>query len=260
MTADFDNAADNYDAEFTYSHIGKYQRAQVWKYVDLMLINQYKLSVLELNCGTGEDAKKLASLGHKVIATDISSQMLEVASAKNDLKAIDFMQLDLNQISADSFEDKFDLVYSNFGGLNCIDEEAMRHLGVEIYKLLKPKGQFLAVIMPNFCLWETCYFLLRRVWDQAFRRKKEFALANVSGEQVKTWYFSPARIKRLMPKGLSLGLVRPIGLFLPPSYLEVFFKRHLTSLKYLNFLEDWFGRFEWQASIADHYLIQFIKK
>lgn len=260
MNADFDKAAVDYDADFTHSEIGKYQRSRVWKYLLRSVNGRGQLSILELNCGTGEDAKRLASYGHIVTATDISYQMLDVARAKNYNNSVRLLRVDLNQLGEHNFSNEFDVVFSNFGGLNCIDHHTMKKLGRQIIEMLKPQGQFISVIMPQFCLIESIYFLLKHQKSAAFRRAKEYAIANVSGQSVKTWYFSPKRMSSLMPPSFTLLSVKPIGLFLPPSYLAQFFTHWPTVLTILNKLELWFGHFRWQAAISDHYFIQFVKR
>jgi len=51
-----DHVATQYDADFTHSQIGRLQRASVWHYLEKRFAKQKNLSILELNCGTGEDA------------------------------------------------------------------------------------------------------------------------------------------------------------------------------------------------------------
>ena len=54
--------------------------------------------MLEINCGTGIDADWLAKKGHFVIASDISSKMIEIAKKKYDHSNLIFKQLDLQTI------------------------------------------------------------------------------------------------------------------------------------------------------------------
>ena len=73
----FDTLAETYDADFSSSAIGLMQRKRVWKWlVPLLNESGRSLNILEINCGTGEDAIRLASMGHRVIATDASAAMI----------------------------------------------------------------------------------------------------------------------------------------------------------------------------------------
>ena len=85
----FDTYAQSYDDHFTNSLIGKAQRFQVYQ----KLLNQVSFlwkSVLEINCGTGEDALWLAKHATTVLATDISQGMIDVAKNKSSNNAIEF--------------------------------------------------------------------------------------------------------------------------------------------------------------------------
>src|SRR5689334_14019983 len=76
----FDSMAADYDRAFSESAIGRHMRAAVWRRLDAAFRPGDR--VLELNCGTGEDAIYLGRRGVRVLATDISAGMLDVTRAK----------------------------------------------------------------------------------------------------------------------------------------------------------------------------------
>jgi SAM-dependent methyltransferase len=162
------------------------------------------------------------------------------------------------EIPQDKMRGKYDLVFSNFGGLNCIDEIELERLFKAVEEILKPGGRFVGVIMPRFCLWEMVYFFLKGRFREAFRRKgcgpAEVAL---QGVPVKTWYYSPKQIKRLAGN-MEMVAIRPIGLALPPSGLESFFKNRKRVLKFLFRLEKMIGRNAFFAWISDHFLFDMV--
>ena len=82
MKAAFDDAAKNYDADFTFSQTGAAQREIVYNHLLESEKLKSPLSILEINCGTGEDAIWLANHGHSVLATDASEEMIRVAKQK----------------------------------------------------------------------------------------------------------------------------------------------------------------------------------
>ncbi|MEQ8715031.1 MAG: class I SAM-dependent methyltransferase [Cyclobacteriaceae bacterium] len=257
MDADFDIAASSYDRQFTHSNIGTLQRGKTWQYIDQALNNRKELKILELNCGTGEDALMLAKKGHKVVASDISSNMLGIARGKASEMSIDFLQIDLTNIDTEALDDDFDLVFSNFGGVNCIDHHSLSKLGESVAKILKPNGFFIAVVMPKFCVWEFIYLSLKGKIAQALRRSRGVVIANVSGQPVKTWYYSPKQLSRALGSSYREMMLKPVGFFVPPSYLESFFCKHPIFLKLLGYLEKHFARFAWQARFSDHFFIQY---
>ncbi len=256
----FNNAAEAYDKEFTFSHVGIAQREKVWSYFDHVIKTNQSLDVLELNCGTGEDAIRIAKHGHKILATDISTRMLDIAKSKvkRTNSNILFDLVDLRTVSAGSFKSKFDVVFSNFGGLNCLSPQEMERLGNEINLLLKPTGKLVMIIMPKNCVWETGLFLRRLRFKQAFRRRSA-QFVNVSGSEVKTWYYNPKDLVKLLGLNVKSKMVKPVGLFIPPSYLESFAIRHQKLFSVLKWLERNIASFGWQAPFSDHYYIEFAK-
>lgn len=260
MTEFFDIASKTYDEDFTETHTGRLQRDLVWKYLDQRTVKSEPLHILELNCGTGEDAVHLARSGHVVTATDISEEMLKRAREKVMDQGINHKihldRVDIKQIDSTPLNHKFDLVFSNFGGVNCLAQDDLKKFKTDIGKLLKPNGVLIMVIMPELCIWESLYFLTKFRPGQVFRRKKPSVMANVSGVKVETWYYSPKKLRQVFKPEFKKVKVRPIGFFSPPSYMETFIKRHRALFRFISFLEQRFSRFSWQSAMADHYYIE----
>src|SRR6187455_2788635 len=80
LAAPFDRLAADYDRSFSASVIGQRMRAAVWRRLDAAFRPGER--VLELNCGTGEDAVHMGGRGVRVLATDSSPAMLAVTRAK----------------------------------------------------------------------------------------------------------------------------------------------------------------------------------
>jgi ubiquinone/menaquinone biosynthesis C-methylase UbiE len=259
----FDDVAANYDETFTNTEIGKLQRARVWNYLNSVLPNK-SINILELNCGTGEDAIWFVKNGHKILATDVSEKMVEIARIKvaedNLSDKITVKQLDINEIDKLSITDNFDLVFSNFGGLNCLKESELNSLSEKIKILLKPSGKFIAVVMSDFCMIESVYFLLKlKPKDIVRRRKVQQVIINDS--LVETHYYHPKEFYNYFKNDFNFNKIIAVGVFIPPSYLNNFFRRKTNTLKVLNKLEGSFGNNSIAASISDHFLIDLkIKK
>lgn len=263
MSEVFDAVASQYDKEFTYTAIGKYQRNTVWEYLEKNLAEN--LNVLELSCGTGEDAIHLAQNGHQVIATDIAEAMVKLTQKKakthnleNKIKAV---KSSAQEIESLSFDNDFDLVFSNFGGLNCLNSKELSTLSENMNAIMKPNASFIAVMMSDFCLWETAYFLAKRKVNEAFRRrKKEGVMANVGSEKIKTYYYSPANFYKFFQSDFEWVKSVAVGAAIPPSYLEPFFQKRPKYLEILNKIERKINYWKPMAAISDHYLIHLKKK
>ena len=258
MSNDFDIHAQNYDTVFTHSSIGKAQRNQVYKYLDRHVTTTKSLQILELNCGTGEDAHHFHHQGHHIIATDISEQMIAVAQKK--YPDITFQTLDITEMTPTTFDQKFDVIFSNFGGLNCLSAVQLQDFLKTSETLLTEQGKLILVIMPKHTLWERFYFLLKFQFKNAFRRNTKKPLyANVEGVQVPTWYYNPNEVTAFAKAYTKPKTTKPIGIAIPPSYLEPYFKNKPRFMKLLITLESWFQNPFW-AKYADHFLISFEKK
>lgn len=259
MGVPFDHIASSYDSSFTRTPIGQLQRKQVWNYLEKIMIQLKGLDILELNCGTGEDAVLFSEKGFNIVATDVSEEMLKVTQEKVQQYSmqhkISSQYLDLDSFDDSLFEKKFDLVFSNFGGLNCINPESLKKLLDKIPAILAPEGRFVAVIMPKFCLWESLYFFMKLQLKNAFRRwTKKSVDASLQGVMVKTWYFWPSQVKAWATK-FAVVTVRPVGIALPPSFLQKYFSRHRKSLAKLNTLERKLSSWSSFSGMADHFLI-----
>lgn len=260
MPSNFDEYAKDYDTVFTYSEIGKAQRKRVYHFLKEGILTNSNLNILELNCGTGEDARYFFEKGHRVLATDISSEMINVANEKHQNTSILFQVKDITKITSETFSEKFDLIFSNFGGLNCLSPQELEKFISVSFSLLKPKGKMALVIMPKFCLWERLYFTLKGEFRKVKRRNTNNAvLANVEGVKVPTWYYNPKEVVSLASNHYNTIAIKPIGLKIPPSYLESFFSNKKGFLKMLIWAEKLYTNPFW-AKYSDHYLIAFEKK
>ena len=257
--APFDAVATTYDEEFTHSATGRLQREQVHRHLERLLAPLAPGDVLELGCGTGEDALFMARRGQRVLATDVSPAMLararDKAAAAGVERSTRFETLDLRRVDLWPVSTRFDLLFSNFGALNCLSPEDLFRLGPAAARLVRPGGHALLVVMPRFCLWECAYFVSRLRLRDAFRRQRRGPLeASLGGAIVSTWYHSPGALRRAFAPAFRLVGLWPVGLCLPPSYLDRLFttrRAWLARLARLERLLDWRAL----AGLADHYLI-----
>lgn len=256
MGSSFDIVAKDYDQNFTYSNIGVLQRKQVYKYLEKYILNTKKQTVLEINCGTGEDAFWFAEKGHKVLATDASKEMISVARNKAEFQNVIFQHLQIQKLNQLENEEFYDLIFSNFGGLNCLSKQEFSLFLNHSKKLLKEDGNLIMVIMSKNCVWDNLYLLFKAKWQHLGRRNTINSIpVNVNGHKVNTWYYNPNDILNLRNETLNLVDYRPVGFFIPPSYLESYFKNKSLLLKFLGWLDKCVSRFSFLARFSDHYLI-----
>ena len=260
MPESFDTAAKTYDETFTHSVIGKLQRSSVYAQLSKILNESKPKKILEINCGTGEDAVWMAQQGFEVVATDIAEKMIAVCNGKSKLENLHFERADINELAAHFPNQKFDLIFSNFGGLNCLSEIQLELFFKNTSQLLTQNGQLVLVIMPKNTIWEQFYFLTKGKFKSVFRRKKGNLIANVDGENVITFYYNPKETVNLAAYYFHFKQAFPIGFFIPPSYLESFFKTRKRLVSLLSTMESKAKNRQSLSKYADHYLIVFQKR
>ena len=261
----FDSVAQSYDETFTHSSIGKALRRKVYQYLEKIVPPGISLHILELNCGTGEDAIYFAKQGHYVTATDISEAMIKKAKEKITKEGVgDKIQLfvaDIRDLSEIRSNEKFDLVFSNFGGLNCLSSEDLKISSYKLSNLLAKDGRFIAVVMPKFCFWESVYSVTKFKGENIMRRNTNKPLSVKVGEDlVDTWYYSPGEFRRIFNDSFRFVALKPIGFVLPPSYMEPYFSKRSNLLKKLEKTEGYISAVPALSYWSDHFLIDFRKR
>jgi SAM-dependent methyltransferase len=213
----FDRVAARYDALWTTTAIGRAQRNLVWRDMDTLF--QPGERILDIGCGTGEDAAHFAARGLTVYATDASPAMVQVAQARGGFTAAVCSAAELAQIGG-----TFDGAISNFGALNCV--ENLPAVARSLAGLVRPGGHVAICILGRFCAWETLYYGVRLHFGKAGRRWVGHALACPSTEgKLKhappmVYYPTVGEIRAAFAPGFELQRWTGIGLCVPPSYVR----------------------------------------
>jgi len=236
----FDAVAESYDIEFTETRLARLLRARVWRYLSFAPGSR----VLELGCGTGEDALWLAHRGVSVLATDVSREMLAIAARKvlgysaalhdgrppvgersegglsagrpsfrNASATVTFERQDANDLQVSG---PFDGAFANFGVLNCVAD--LRTLAARLP--LRRGARVVAVVMAPFCAWETAWYLVHGDVQRATRRWQQGATADIAGQRLPVWYPSPRTLAHAFAPRFALRNTEGLGTLLPPSYLS----------------------------------------
>jgi ubiquinone/menaquinone biosynthesis C-methylase UbiE len=219
--------------------------------------------MLELNCGTGEDALFFAERGFSVHATDISSGMLEAferkAGSSPHKDRISMEQCSFTRLELLKAQQPLDYIYSNFGGLNCTGD--LEKVLTSLDALATPGAVVTLVVISKFCLWETL-LLFKGKFKTAFRRffAQKGRTAHVEGNFFKCWYYTPSFVERSVRAKFELLALEGLCTIVPPSYMEQFPHRHPGMFRWLQRMEErWKGRWPWNR-IGDYFIITFRKK
>ena len=258
--APFDELAEQYDEMFTNSLVGRAQRAVIWG----MLSQTFEEgdSVLELNCGTGEDALFLAKSGVAVSALDISAQMIAVANRRKAQEApeatVSFTVMETERLHELADTERFDGAFSNFSGLNCVRD--LGGVARALSTLIRPGGHVLLCLSSKLCAWEAAWFLLNRNPRRAFRRlSRGGCVARLGKSSIHVWYPSIREVREVFHPWFSLKRTTGVGIFVPPSYLEKYARRVPRLFQCATSLDEIVREMPLLRSIGDHILLDFCR-
>jgi SAM-dependent methyltransferase len=229
--------------------------------------------VLEIGCGTGEEALYLASRGISVVATDASTGMIEVVRAK--LAALDagdprinmvstriLAARDIGQLVGEFGSGAFSGAYSSFGPLNC--EVDLGPVVSALAELVRPGGKVVISLLNRFCAWETLWHLAKLQPRTAFRRWGGRAEATVreawSDQKIPVYYWTPGTIERLFLGRFTTIRRTALTWVLPPPYLEGLVKHRPRLLRLLAYVEVRSASRGPFNAIGDHVLLELVRR
>ena len=253
----FDQMAEEYDDVFTRSMIGRAQRDAVWN----ILSRTFKSGdhVLELNCGTGEDALFLARNSISVTACDASEKMIQIASNRMHAEASDapiwFNLLPTERVLQLQPTTMFDGVFSNFSGLNCVPD--LKQTAEDLATLLPPNAPLLVCLSTRFCAWEMFWFLLHGKFRKAFRRCSGHATAKVGEFSVDVYYPTVRKLQKLFSPYFVMRSCVGVGVTVPPSYVETWIRSYPKLLNLLRAIDRVISTLPGFRVLGDHMLLHF---
>lgn len=241
MSTVFDPIAPVYDELWTNTPVGRAQRDQTWRHLDPLFPAGTRL--LDIGCGTGEDAAHFSARGVIVHAVDPSPAMVEIARRRvaHTVCRVD-TRVDVGAT--------FDAVLSNFGPFNCIED--VTATARSLAAVLHPTAPVAICIIGRFCLWETIYYLAHFRFRKAFRRL----------HRTTTWSDTPihyptvSQLRAAFSPDFTLTRWTGIGLFVPPSYVRL--PRFLVTLAAA--LDRIFTGLPILRTLCDHRLLIFTRK
>jgi SAM-dependent methyltransferase len=244
VTAAFDQVASRYDELWTNTTAGRLQRDAVWHH--LKPLYRTGESILDLGCGTGEDALHLERSGVRVKAFDASPAMVDVARTRGADAGVLAME------SLSRLEGTFDGALSNFGALNCVQHVAS--LRTQLARLIRPGGFLALCVIGRFCLWETIHYLATGEPRKAARRWRGTSSSASLGVQV--FYPANRQIRRALGPDFRLAHSAGIGVFVPPSYVRGLSE---ATLETCAALDRRVAHLPGVRSLSDHRLLVFAR-
>ncbi len=254
--AAFDSVAADYDGPRGNNALIRDMRREMWRWLDIAFAPGSQL--IDLGCGTGLDAVRMAQSGHHVLAIDWSARMAgrtrDRAAAAQVGDRVRTAALGAHELDRIAGSALFDGAYSDLGALNCVPDLAA--VARESARLLKPGGRLVFTVIGRWCPWEIGYYAARADWTRlSVRFGRQMTPVRMNGHTVWTSYWTPAQLYREFSREFSLIHHRALCLLAPPPYMTWLKDRHP---RWYERLWRWDRRLAgWPGlrALGDHFLI-----
>jgi ubiquinone/menaquinone biosynthesis C-methylase UbiE len=257
----FDSVAADYDGPRGNNAAIQDMRAEMWRWLDATFAPGSRL--LDLGCGTGLDAVRLAQLGHRVTATDWSPAMVERthdrAARDGVAERVTTVAVGAHELEQLEGDAAFDGAYSNLGPLNCVPD--LRAVSRECARLLKPGGALVFTVIGRVCPWEIGHYALRANWRRvAVRFARGTVSVGMNKRTIWTRYFTPRELYRGFETEFAIERLRGLCVLAPPPYLASVRERHPSLYRGLWRLDRLAAGWPLVRSLGDHFLIVMRKR
>ena len=256
LEAAFDGVAETYDQHI----LGNSMNVWLRNRSVTLLKELFKPgdTVLEVGCGTGTETLSLAQHGVKVLASDISSKMLDVleekaraAGLRESVIPIHARPYALIERVAELGYRTVDGAYSTYGAINT--EPRLDRLIQDLHSMIKPEGKLLLGVWNKYCLYELVGYAIRMRPSMSFARLRNPVPVGKSRFCVTTTSYSVGSLNGLLSNRFKLLRVYGVEILLPPSNLV----GYLPPPPFLNFLKKvevgLEGQYPWNR-LGDHFL------
>ena len=254
--AAFDSVAASYDGPRGNNELIQHMRREMWRWLDASF--QAQSTLLDLGCGTGLDAVRMAQRGHTVLATDWSPRMVERALGRaagarvsERVRTAAIGAHELERIEGSSV---FDGIYSNLGALNCLPDLAP--VSRECSRLVKSGGRLVFTVIGRWCPWEIVHYVAQANWPRvSVRFARGMVPVGMNGHTIWTRYWTPMELYRAFAQEFTLVHCRAVCLFAPPPYMTGFRDRHPAWFERLWRWDRRVGGWPLLRNLGDHFLI-----
>jgi SAM-dependent methyltransferase len=252
----FDSVAADYDGPRGNNAQIQDMRDEMWRWLDATFAPNSRL--IDIGCGTGLDAIRMARLGHEVTATDWSPQMVERtrdrAVRERLTDRVRALSVGAHELSRLDENGVYDGAYSDLGPLNCAP--SLADVARECARLLKPRGALVFTVIGRVCPWEVVHYAQRRQWGRVkVRYARNFVPVGMNKRTIWTHYYSPREFYRSFKPHFTLEHYRGVCVFAPPPYLEWVREKHRGAYDRLWRLDRRVAGWPLVRGIGDHFLI-----
>ncbi|MGH8140846.1 MAG: class I SAM-dependent methyltransferase [Steroidobacteraceae bacterium] len=252
----FDSVAADYDGPRGNNALIQDMRTEMWHWLDATFAPGSRL--IDIGCGTGLDAARMARLGHYVTATDWSPQMIQRTSGRAEhehlthrMQAIAVGAHELHRLQAAG---PYDGAYSNLGPLNCVPDLAA--VSRECARLLKPGGALVFTVIGRICPWEIAHYVRKGRWGRVkVRFARGVVPVDMNAHTIWTRYYGPREFYRAFKQHFTLAHYRGVCVFAPPPYLTWIREKHPGAYERLWRMDRSMAGWPVLRALGDHFLI-----
>lgn len=251
--AAFDRVAATYDDGFGRNPVGL-----LFRYVfqeRLRGVFPAGARLLDVGCGTGEDALLLASAGFRVHGIDIAPGMVARARAKAEERGLPAGRVGFEVRAAEEIggiTGGFEGAYSGFGALNCADLAAVgRGLG----RVLRPGAPVVVSLMGRWPLPAT---LERALTGRGEERGR--STPRVAGVPVPTAYPGLEEAREGFGRDLRWTGAFALGLLVPGPEHAAWAARNPQTFGLLAAVEGVVRRWPLARALGDHVVLEGVRR
>lgn len=250
-----DNIAESYDDILNKNRFSEILRLL---FQNILIQNiQHGNRILDLGCGTGEDALFLAKKGFSVTGVDISQKMIEIAEKKAVTKDynenLQFFCSDMEIFIIEN-TNKFDVIFSNFNAVNYVRD--LNSFSANASTALNEDGKLIFTVLNKLSISEVFYNFLRlnfkKSWEAVFNRKG-LLLTDLN-------IFFPGTFVDFFKDHFRVKRITGIGIFIPPHNLTGMYNKLSFAIPFLLWLEKLISSVFPFYCLCDHYIIEMQKR
>jgi 2-polyprenyl-3-methyl-5-hydroxy-6-metoxy-1,4-benzoquinol methylase len=257
----FDSVAADYDGPRGNNSLIQDMRSEMWHWLDATFAPGSRL--IDIGCGTGLDAERMAGMGHRITATDWSPQMVqrtgERAAREHLHGRVQALALGAQELNRLDGEGSYHGAYSNLGPLNCVPD--LTEVSRQCARLLMPGGALVFTVIGRVCPWEIAHYLRRGRWARMrVRFARKFVPVSMNNHTIWTHYYGPREFYRAFQREFVLSHFRGLCVFAPPPYLTWVRTRHPRWHQRLWQLDRRVAAWPLLRALGDHFLIVLRKR
>jgi SAM-dependent methyltransferase len=252
----FDSVAADYDGPRGNNDQIQDMRSDMWRSLDAAFPGSSRL--IDLGCGTGLDAVRMAKLGHFVTAVDWSPLMVrrtvDRAEREHVSDRIRSIAMGAHELQRLDGAGQYDGAYSNLGPLNCVPD--LVDVSRQCARLMKPGAALVFTVIGRYCPWEIAHYVRRRRWARAtVRFARHVVPVSMNNHTIWTRYYGPREFYRAFKQNFTLEHHRGLCVFSPPPYITWVREHHPVWHERLRRLDRRVSHWPFVRGMGDHFLI-----